>query len=154
MTAPGRQQDRAGQQLACAPSARYRRHDDSPAQPSVLRKPLAAVLLPTAGLAGYVEYPTQELTSGLYPIGEMGNLTSLATTCIKPGQALFETTTAVRDTMVSHNAVEVAGRSNKTLPALYATAALRRLQDIVCRISGAEARAGHPLGAANLSRSP
>jgi hypothetical protein len=54
-----------------------------------------------AGLAGYVEYPTQELVSGLMPLDTVQNLTSLSTSCIKPGQGLYNTTsTSIRDHMV------------------------------------------------------
>jgi hypothetical protein len=55
------------------------------------------------GLAGYVEYPTQQLTSGLLPLGDLPSLgSSPKTTCIKPGQGLpgFNST-AILDGMVS-----------------------------------------------------
>ncbi len=42
-----------------------------------------------AGLAGYVEYPTQELVSGLLPLdalGQLGNEPYASATCITPGQ--------------------------------------------------------------------
>jgi len=57
-----------------------------------------------AGLAGYVEYPTQELVSGLLPLTDMAGLSTLSTSCIKPGQGLpgFNSTTPVRDSMVSY----------------------------------------------------
>ena len=45
--------------------------------------------LAPAGLAGYVDYPTQELVSGLLPLDQMdllGNYTG--TDCIKPGMGL------------------------------------------------------------------
>lgn len=53
------------------------------------------------GLAGYVEYPTQELVSGLLPLTDMAGLSTLSTSCIKPGQGLpgFNSTTPVRDSM-------------------------------------------------------
>jgi hypothetical protein len=54
-----------------------------------------------AGLAGYVEYPTQELVSGLYPLSEVPNMSTLSTNCIKPGQGSYNSTTTVRDNMVS-----------------------------------------------------
>jgi hypothetical protein len=54
-----------------------------------------------AGLAGYVEYPTQELVSGLMPLSDMGNMTTLTTKCIKPGQSVFSSINTVRDSMVS-----------------------------------------------------
>lgn len=51
-----------------------------------------------AGLWGFVEYPTQQLTSGLAPIGDITNSTNIATNCIKPGAALpgFNNTKLIR----------------------------------------------------------
>jgi hypothetical protein len=45
----------------------------------------------TKGLAGYVDYPTQELVSGLLPLDDLGALASAAyngSACIRPGMGL------------------------------------------------------------------
>lgn len=58
----------------------------------------------SAGLAGFVEYPTQELTSGILPIAALNNLTAVTPpgACIRPGQGFdgFNSAT-VKDQMVS-----------------------------------------------------
>jgi hypothetical protein len=55
----------------------------------------------SAGLAGYVEYPTQELVSGLMPLNELQSINNLPTACLKPGQGLAGfNSTAIRDGMV------------------------------------------------------
>lgn len=40
------------------------------------------------GLAGYVHYPTQKLTSGTLPINYLSTLPNITTVCIKPGQSI------------------------------------------------------------------
>lgn len=39
--------------------------------------------------------------SGLYPLSELSNMGTLTTKCIKPGQGLYNSTSTVRDSMVS-----------------------------------------------------
>jgi hypothetical protein len=44
---------------------------------------------PPPGLAGFVEYPTQELVSGLLPLDQLQLLSNYTgTDCIKPGMGL------------------------------------------------------------------
>jgi hypothetical protein len=74
------------------------------------------------GLAGYVEYPTQELVSGLYPLSEVPNMAALTTKCIKPGQGLYNSTSTVRDSMVS-----VCADSSRFLPCSNVLAAAAQL---------------------------
>ncbi|KAF8067363.1 LIMR family protein [Scenedesmus sp. PABB004] len=52
------------------------------------------------GLAGYVEYPVQELTSGLLPLDALQRLASFDTRCIVPGQGFagFAAANATRTT--------------------------------------------------------
>lgn len=85
----------------------------------------------TAGLAGYVEYPTQELVSGLLPLTDIASMASnLSTICVKPGQGLFNTTMTVRDSMVR--------RANEPVALLNGSWACDDVQDgCMCRTSAA-----------------
>lgn len=62
---------------------------------------LALVIGILYGLWGYVEFPTQQLTSGIFPIDYLGNLTSYNTTCIKTGEGMtgefYINTTRLKD---------------------------------------------------------
>lgn len=59
--------------------------------------------LPATGLAGFVQYPTQQLVSGLAPLSQINSISNMTTVCIKPGQALpdFTGEKLIRDQQAS-----------------------------------------------------